>query len=108
MKRRILSTFLSLCLLVGLLPTAALAEEGPQEETTVQSDATSDNTPELLSGSEITEAMSGDCGATESDTVTWKLEQNDGGEGTTTYTLTISGSGAMKNYSKSDSKTTAP
>ena len=43
-------------------------------------------------------AMSGDCGATESDSVIWKLEQNNQDSNDPTYTLTISGSGDMKDY----------
>ena len=108
MKRRILATFLSLCLLVGLLPTVALATDEPQPETSVQSDATSDNTPELLSGSETTEAMSGDCGATESDTVTWKLEQNNEEAENPTYTLTISGTGNMRDYENPQTSGSTP
>ena len=106
MKRRILATFLSLCLLLGLLPTVALADDESQAETAVQSDTMSDNTPELLSGSGTTEAMSGDCGATESDTVTWKLEQNNADSSAPTYTLTISGSGAMADYAKNSTAAT--
>lgn len=102
MKRRILATFLSLCLLVGLLPTAALAVNEPQEEPAVQSvpsvDNTSGSTTELLSG-DGTKSNPWDISADgEENNVTAYLEQNDGGEGTTTYTLTISGSGAMKDW----------
>ena len=43
-------------------------------------------------------AMSGDCGATENDHVTWKLTQNNNDAADPTYTLTISGSGAMADY----------
>lgn len=108
MKRRILATFLSLCLLVGLLPTAALAVNEPQEEPAVQSvpsvDNTSGSTTELLSGSGTTEAMSGNCGAGENESaVKWALTEN--GETVTVdneqkaaYTLTISGTGAMKDW----------
>ena len=102
MKRRILATFLSLCLLVGLLPTAALAVNEPQEEPAVQSvpsvDNTAGSTTELLSG-DGTKSNPWDISAAgEGNKVTAYLEQNDGGEGTTTYTLTISGSGAMKDW----------
>lgn len=102
MKRRILATFLSLCLLVGLLPTAALAVNEPQEEPAVQSvpsvDNTSGSTTELLSG-DGTKSNPWDISADgEENNVTAYLEQNDGGEGTTTYTLTISGTGAMKDW----------
>ena len=173
MKRRLLATFLSLCLLVGLLPTVALAaDEEPgaepsavctcgalctegaadetcpvcaedytlctyaaqdepvcagldgcagdvhaegcplyvepthdtlqgQEEPAAQPVTSTESTPELLSGSETTEAMSDNCGATDSDDVHWELEQNNPGSESATYTLTISGSGAMKNFSSS-------
>lgn len=102
MKRRILATFLSLCLLVGLLSTAALAVNEPQEEPAVQSvpsvDNTSGSTTELLSG-DGTKSNPWDISADgEENNVTAYLEQNDGGEGTTTYTLTISGTGAMKDW----------
>ena len=104
MKQRLLATLLSLCMLVGLMPTTAFAEEDPQEKTTVQSDTTSDSTPqsapELLGENVTTAAMSGDCGATENDKVKWKLEQNNTDSSNPTYTLIISGSGAMADYSK--------
>ncbi len=35
MKRRLLATFLSLCLLVGLLPTVALAADADEEQAPV-------------------------------------------------------------------------
>ena len=43
-------------------------------------------------------AMSGDCGATGNDHVTWKLTQNNSGAANPTYTLAIDGSGAMADY----------
>ena len=43
--------------------------------------------------------LEGDCGATESDEVHWALTSNEDGENT--YTLTISGTGAMKNLNSS-------
>lgn len=64
---KLLSLLAAACLLLALLPTAALAEEGPS---------------------------SGDCSA-DGDNVTWTLD----GEGV----LTISGTGAMADYSNSDS-----
>ena len=55
MKRRILATLLSLCLLVGMLPTVALAEEsGTDGETPVV--YTVDDTPENIVTVTITEA----------------------------------------------------
>ena len=102
MKRRILATFLSLCLLVGLLPTAALAVNEPQEEPAVQSvpsvDNTSGSTTELLSG-DGTKSNPWDISAEgEGNNVTAYLEQNNEDEENPTYTLIISGSGAMKDW----------
>lgn len=42
--------------------------------------------------------MSGNCGATESDNLTWELKQNNKDAENPTYTLSISGSGAMADY----------
>lgn len=107
MKRRLLATFLSLCLLVGLLPTVALAEESPASETQGESseqqatatDSTHVSTTDILSGNS-TDGMSGYCGATSEDEVYWALTKN--GETVTideepkdAYTLTISGTGRM-------------
>ncbi len=84
MKRRLLAIFLSLTLMLSLVPTAwAVENEG---------DATpyeTENTPAVETENEL----SGKCGATESDNVTWKLSANEDG----TYTLTIDGEGAMGN-----------
>ena len=102
MKRRILATFLSLCLLVGLLPTAALAVNEPQEEPAVQSvpsvDSTSGSTTELLSG-DGTESNPWNISAEGTgNNVKAYLEQNDEGAENPTYTLTISGTGEMKDW----------
>ena len=45
-----------------------------------------------------TPAMHGTCGATTSDDVSWKLEPNNSDGENQTYTLTISGSGKMENF----------
>lgn len=102
MKRRILATFLSLCLLVGLLPTAALAVNEPQEEPDVQSvpsvDNTAGSTTELLSG-DGTKSNPWDISAAgEGNKVTAYLEQNNEEAENPTYTLTISGTGEMKDW----------
>lgn len=53
------------------------------------------------------ETMSGNCGTTDDEgSVTWKLEQNNQDSSNPTYTLTISGSGAMKDYAKNSSAAT--
>ena len=75
MKRRFFAMLLSLAMLFTLAPTAFAAESGSE-----------------------TPAMEGTCGATDSDNVSWQLEQNNSGSENPTYTLTISGSGAMADY----------
>lgn len=73
MKKRLLSLLVALCMAVTLLPVSALtawAEDPPK---------------------------SGNCGATgDGSGVTWLLTDNT--DGSSTYTLTISGSGAMKDF----------
>lgn len=64
---------LSLAMLFTLAPTAFAADGG-------------------------TLVTSGTCGATQKDNVTWTLKQNNEGNESPTYTLTISGSGAMADY----------
>ena len=52
---------------------------------------------------------SGNCGAPgNEDKVTWKLEQNNADTANPTYTLTISGSGAMKDFTVSSSNDDRP
>ena len=92
MKKRMLASLLSLCLIVGLLPTAALAAEDPVDGNIT---ASTDATP--LAG----DGMSGTCGAKDNeDSVTWKLERNNDDPSSPTYTLTISGTGAMADYGR--------
>ena len=80
MKKRLLSAILSLCMLLTMAPTVAFAADGDDEG----------NTPP---------ATSGTCGAEDSESsVTWKLTQNNEGNENPTYTLTISGNGAMADY----------
>lgn len=73
MKKRLLSLLVALCMAVTLLPVSAItawAEDPPK---------------------------SGNCGATgDGSGVTWQLTENT--DGSSTYTLTISGSGAMEDY----------
>ena len=73
MKRKIFAMLLSLAMLFTLAPTAFATDSGNQP-------------------------TEGTCGATESDNVSWKLEQNNSGDENPTYTLTISGSGDMADY----------
>lgn len=83
MKKRklVLALMLSLMMLVTIIPSFSFADE----------------TSGAASGATST-AMSGDCGATANDHVTWKLTQNNNDAANPTYTLTIDGSGAMADY----------
>lgn len=79
MKKRLISLLVALCMAVTLLPVSALtawAEDPPK---------------------------SGNCGATgDGSDVTWQLTENT--DDSSTYTLTIRGSGAMKDYPTSFSR----
>lgn len=128
LKKRMISLLLCLCMVFSLLPTAVLAENGEDPDTSAgpgqvmqqnsedlgdQSDSNdqsdsgdqsdqgdlpdSENSddsdaPQLL-GEGLGSALSGNCGATPADTVSWALTENEDG-----YTLTISGNGAMADY----------
>lgn len=82
MKKRLLAWILVLMLAVTLLPTAALAEDP---------------------------ATFGTCGvAGNESSVTWNLTQNNEDAVNPTYTLTISGIGAMKNFTVSSSNDDRP
>ena len=82
MKKRLLSAILSFCMLLTMAPTVAFAAEDDEATNTISlADATE---------------TSGSCGAGDSaDSVKWALTDNDG-DGS--YTLTISGSGAMADF----------
>ena len=84
MKRHFLALLLSLAMIMSLLPVTAMAEDGQEDEVATQEAETP-----------VEPATSGECGATEDDSLTWALTKNDGAE---TYTLTISGEGAMADY----------
>ena len=87
MKKRklVLALMLSLMLLVTMIPSFSFADETGGAASGAASGTTST-------------ATSGNCGATENDHVTWKLTQNNSDAANPTYTLTISGSGAMADY----------
>ena len=90
MKKRklVLALMLSLMMLVTMIPSFSFADE----------------TSGAASGATGV-AMSGNCGATGSD-VKWKLEQNIEDGSNPTYTLTVSGTGAMADYTSAPSATT--
>ena len=84
MKRRLLSIFLSLTMILSMVPSVWAADEMQQADPAAQETETP-----------AKPAMNGNCGATKEDHVTWALTKNTDG---TTYTLTISGDGAMADY----------
>ena len=72
MKKRLWAVLLTICLVAALLPTTALAADP---------------------------VLQGYCGGdANAEKVTWELAQNNEDSSNPTYTLTISGTGAMKNY----------
>ena len=80
MKKRVFSAILTLCLLLTMMPTVAFAADD---------DEVGQSNP----------VLDGNCGAADSgSSVRWELKQNNEGNENPTYTLTISGSGAMANY----------
>ena len=90
MKRQILAVLMALAMLSSLAPSAfAAPDEGNGSTASSEQEA---------------ETLHGTCGATASDAVTWALKQNPDGE---TYTLTISGSGVMKDYTGNINKPNA-
>ena len=94
MKKRklVLALMLSLMMLVTMIPSFSFA------------DATGGTGSSAGSGT-TSVAMSGNCGVTGSD-VKWKLEQNNEDGSNPTYTLTVSGTGAMADYTSAPSATT--
>ena len=82
MKKRLLSAILSFCMLLTMAPTVAFAADGDDE-----------------AAPQINSALEGSCGAKDSEgSVTWKLTPNNEDNENPTYTLTISGNGAMADY----------
>ena len=79
MKKRLISLLVALCMAVTFLPVSAITAWAEDPDP----------------------PKSGKCGAT-GDNVTWQLTENTGDS--STYTLTIRGSGAMEDYSNSYSR----
>ena len=94
MKKRLLSAILSFCMLLTMAPTVAFAADGDDE-----------------AAPQINSVLDGSCGAAGSESsVTWKLTPNNEDNENPTYTLTISGSGAMADYTANinNAKATQP
>ena len=76
-------------MILSMVPSVWAADETQQEQ---------DDTAAQETKAPAESKMNGDCGATDADDVTWKLEQNNTDSENPTYTLTISGSGDMADY----------
>lgn len=127
MRKRLLATLLSLVMVVSLVPISALAAEpctktdgcileaghegecvttpdepeppaDGDENDYYETNAVTGGENGIMLLADTTQSMSGTCGATDNDNVTWALTQNNGDSEESTYTLTISGSGAMQGY----------
>ena len=93
MKKRLLSAILSFCMLLTMAPTVAFAAEDDE------------------AAPQINSVLKGSCSAAGSESnVTWKLTPNNEDNENPTYTLTISGSGAMADYTANinNAKATQP
>ena len=95
-QRKFLAWMMTFFLLASVVPTAALAVE-PEDGEPI--DIMEIDLEEPMDAS----AMSGNCGASENDNVTWLLTQNNDDSENPTYTLTISGSGAMADFDRLNS-----
>ena len=108
MKKRLLASLLSATILLSMTPMAFADEEPVGEKTTAQnvqentvSEGQNEQTAQTENGTNaglpVTGKMTGTCGATEADNVTWALTDDDG-DGS--YTLTISGTGNMADFTQ--------
>ena len=80
MKKRLISLLVALCMAVTLLPVSAITAWAEDPDP----------------------PKSGNCGAGDGSGVTWQLTENT--DDSSTYTLKISGSGAMEDYQTSSSR----
>jgi uncharacterized repeat protein (TIGR02543 family) len=88
-KGKTLSLLTSATMVLSLctLPISVQAEENLTEKEKINNSNVSTT---------VDNSLSGNCGATENDNVTWELSPNN--DGLDTYTLTITGNGMMKDY----------
>lgn len=88
-KGKTLSLLTSATMVLSLctLPISVQAEENLTEKEKINNSNVSTT---------VDNSLSGNCGATENDNVTWELSPNN--DGLNTYTLTITGNGIMKDY----------
>ena len=86
-SKRLVSLLLAGSMMVSMVPASAVTAFAAESKSVA-----------VMAEDGSTEETSGYCGATESDTVEWKVEQNNTDSSAPTYTLTISGNGDMKTF----------
>ena len=122
---KLISVMVSATLATGMVPAAAFAQSAsasldqgvgsaspaateiaPTSETEAQQQAEVPEAGVQLLGAETpsSQAMSGRCGATAEDDVTWALVQNNADDESPTYTLSFTGKGAMKDWLEHSAK----
>ncbi len=122
---KLISVMVSATLATGMVPAAAFAQSasasldqgvgsaGPAateiaqaSETEAQQQSEEPEAGVQLLGAETpsSQAMSGRCGATAEDDVTWALVQNNADDESPTYTLSFTGKGAMKDWLEHSAK----
>lgn len=106
MRKRLLASLMCVCMLLGILPTTALAVEEPD------TDNIGDTMPLAAGDTDVgqgTKENPWDISADgEENHVFAYMEQNNNDSQDPTYTLTISGSGAMKGWNNSSSSGLQP
>ena len=96
--KQFVSLVLALCLACGLA-APALADIALREAPLTHEAPPEIGAPEDLALNKGEGPLSGSCGATAADDVKWQLTQNNTDIDDPTYTLTISGTGAMADFS---------
>ena len=116
---KLISVMVSATLATGMVPAAAFAQSAPasldqgvgsaspaateiaqasETEARQQAEVPEAGVQPLEAEAPAGQAMSGQCGATETDDVTWALVQNNADDESPTYTLSFTGKGAMKDW----------
>lgn len=116
---KLISVMVSATLATGMVPAAAFAQSAPasldqgvgsaspaateiaqasETEAQQQAEVPEAGVQPLEAEAPAGQAMSGQCGATETDDVAWALVQNNADDENPTYTLSFTGKGAMENW----------
>ncbi|WP_417056326.1 leucine-rich repeat protein [Ellagibacter isourolithinifaciens] len=120
-----ISVMVSATLATGMVPAAAFAQSAPasldqgvgsaspaateiaqasETEAQQQAEVPEAGVQPLEAEAPAGQAMSGQCGATETDDVTWALVQNNADDENPTYTLSFTGKGAMCDWLEHSAK----